>query len=110
MVMQALLTVTDFIAFALSVYFRYGSSLKFDEVHNRYVDIELARQKYMKTSILYFLAAEGQEIRATELQRRIDKENETVALHNRIDEIRNSSAARQRQRKGGGNVSAEEIR
>lgn len=61
--LQAMLTVIDFLAIVLALYFRYGSALSYEEVHSRFVDIEISRQKYQKTAILHHLAMEGREIK-----------------------------------------------
>jgi hypothetical protein len=61
--LQAMLTVVDFLAFSFAVYFRYLSPLSDGEVHNRFLDIELSRQKYQKTAILAHLSAEGRELK-----------------------------------------------
>ena len=52
---QILLTILDFTAIVLAMYFRYGSGLE-EGVYDRYKDINLAWRKYMKTAIMLSLS------------------------------------------------------
>ena len=72
LVMQAMLTVVDFVAFSLAVYFRYVSALSDEDVHSRYVDIELARSKYLVTAMMQHLTAEGHDIKVKNAAQRLE--------------------------------------